>query len=711
MNNLFSLSKQSRQLLDLFFTISTEFLCIADERGAILQTNQVWETKLGYLNPDLYDKNLIDLVHPNDVPNLILGLKKLTGEKESLTLTTRLHSNFDSYLFVTWQFKWVDGLIFCCGKDLTELYQAKKDAESANFLKNQLISILSNELKEPLESLFLFFELMSKANSRSDQKTCLENIHLSSSLLGNLIDGLLTNDSKTGHDVIVFDFHTTVEDAIIPLIASAKRHNIAIELSIHPKIPTTVVGDPQRLKQIISYLILNAMKCLEQGKIFLEATPENTDKSVFKIYFNVKTSGISPLKNGLADPFLFTDATGVTMANNLSFGLELVKTLVETMNGKFSAAWDNENNYDFSFHVLLLRDESQKLKNGRSVSQHILPMYNKNLRLKDDELTALEQIVNDQTQLTSSGVLDQRPKILVVDDSTKNTQMLAEALVEKYDITVANSGKAALAMATQKPVPDLILLDLSMPEMNGFEVSKQIQLEESTMGIPIIFLTTLSDKENKAHGAQTGAVDFISKPFDLPNVEQKIKYQLALKHYREILSNTTDTDALTQLANRRRFEEMLTIEIRKARRNNTPLSMIRIDIDYFKLYNETYGRAEGDACLQEVAGTIKKTLKRAGDLAARWEGEEFICLLPDTNLKGAAHVAEIIRKTVVNLIIPHQTSPINTIITLSLGVATGVHLDKSSSENSLTTLLTRSETALIRAKKAGRNQLFVFHND
>ncbi|WP_303871266.1 diguanylate cyclase domain-containing protein [Acetobacterium wieringae] len=711
MNNLFSLSKQSRQLLDLFCTISTEFLCITDERGTILQTNQVWETKLGYLNPDLCDKNLIDLVHPNDVPNLILGLKKLTGEKESLTLTTRLHSNFDSYLFVTWQFKWVDELIFCCGKDLTELYQAKKDADSANFSKNQLMSILSNELKEPLESQFLFFQLMSKTNSWSDQKTCLENIHLSASLLRNLIDGLLATDNKQGHDVIAFDFHTTVEDAIIPLISSAKRHNITIELSIHSKTPAAVVGDPQRLKQIISYLILNAIKCLEQGKISLEVTPENTDKSVFKIYFVIKTSGISPLQNDFADPFLFTEASNITIANNLSFGLELVKTLVETMNGKFSAAWDNENNYEFSFHVLLLRDDSQALKNGRSASQHILPMYNKNLRLKDDELTALEQIVNDQTLLSSSGVLQQRPKLLVVDDSTENTQLLAEALVEKYDVTVANSGKAALTMATQKPLPDLILLDLSMPEMNGFEVSKQIQLEESTMSIPIIFLTTLSDKENKAYGAQTGAVDFISKPFDLSSVEQKIKYQLALKHYREILSNTADIDALTQISNRRRFQETLAIEIRKARRNKTPLSLIRIDIDCFKLYNQTYGHAEGDACLQEVAGTIEKTLKRAGDLAARWEGEEFICLLPDTNLKGAAHVAEIIRKTVVNMKIPHQTSPIAKFITLSLGVATGVHLDKSASDSSLTTLLARSETALTRAKKAGRNQIFIFRND
>ncbi|MEO1816902.1 MAG: response regulator [Acetobacterium sp.] len=523
MNDFFSLNEQSRQHLDGFFTICMEFLCITDERGNIIKSNHVWETKLGYLTPELIGKNLIDLVHPNDVASLILAFKKLATENESLALSIRLHSNDGTYRFVTWQFQWVDGLIYSCAKDLTEIYHAKKDADSTKFLNNQLISILSNEIYEPLESLLLFLQLMTKTQSGSDQNICLENIRLSADFLENLINGMLAADKNnlTGHDVVSFNFHNTVEDAIIPLIVSAKRHNITIDLSIHPKIPPTVVGDPQRLKQIISFLILNAIKCLERGKISIEVTPENTNKAVFKIYFAVKTSGIAPLKDSTDDLFSINDSNRRANESNLNYGLELVKTLVETMNGKLSATHDHERGYEFSFHVLLLRDDTQNRKNNSSSPQRVLPMYNKNIRLKSEELLAIEQIRNDQTKAHNTAITERRPRILVVDDSPANTQLLAQALVENYEILVANNGNDALGLAQQVPVPDLILLDLNMPDMSGYEVCKQIQLEESTMAIPIIFLTTLSDTENEAYGLQSGAVDFISKPFDLTNVEKK----------------------------------------------------------------------------------------------------------------------------------------------------------------------------------------------
>jgi diguanylate cyclase (GGDEF)-like protein len=228
------------------------------------------------------------------------------------------------------------------------------------------------------------------------------------------------------------------------------------------------------------------------------------------------------------------------------------------------------------------------------------------------------------------------------------------------------------------------------------------------MDIPVIFLTSLSDTENEAYGLRSGAVDYISKPFDIASVERKIKNQLALKHYREILSITADTDALTQIPNRRRFEEMLSIEIRKARRNNSPLSVIRLDIDYFKSYNDTYGHLEGDDCLREVAYALKKTLKRAGDLVARWQGEEFTCLLPDTNLKGATHVAENIRKAVLNLRIPHLSSPGEKVVTLSLGVSSAIRSLDNSGNDSFEALLDQAQAALIKAKEAGRNQVFAY---
>lgn len=582
------------------------------------------------------------------------------------------------------------------------------EKKEAKFLNNQLLSLLSNEIRETLESLSLFLQLIDKTTAVPDQQIYLENIRLTAEFLENLIDGILVTDqnNQPGNDEMTFNFHNSVEDAIIPLIVSAKRHNIVIDLAIHPKIPPTVWGNPQRLKQILSFLVLSAIKCLERGKISIEATLENTDRTVFKIYFTVKTTGMTAL-TGFDNPFSLNDSTGKTNNSSLNYGLELSKTLIETMNGKLSATRDHEDNYEFSFYVLLLRDDTQNSKNDSPLSERLLPRYNKNLRLKAEELLAIEKIRTDQIKTYDNGTPEKRQRILIVDDSPENTQYLAQALIENYEIVVANSGKDALALLQQVPIPDMILLDLSMPDMNGYEVCKQIQLEETTMTIPIIFLTTLGNPENEADGLQSGAVDFISKPFDLPSVEKKIKNHLALKHYQEIISLAADTDALTQIPNRRRFEEMLAIEIRKARRNHTPLSLISMDIDYFKAYNDTYGHPEGDACLREIADLLKKSIKRAGDLVARWEGEEFVCLLPDTNLKGAAHVAESIRKAVLNLRIPHHTSPGEKVITLSLGVATGISGKVDTGEDSLTTLRERARDALIQSKETGRNQVFV----
>lgn len=711
MKDFFSLNENSEQQKNGFFSVSMEFLCITDELGGILKINPLWETKLGYLAPELIGKNLIDFVHPNDIENLTLITKKILSEKERLTFTSRLRSKDDFYRFVIWQFQWIDGLIYAAAKDLTELYHTKKDAESAVFIKNQLISILSNEIQEPLKSLSLFLAIMSKTQSPSNQKICLENIKLSTDFLDNLINGMIVADKTklTEHEVISFDLYATIEDAIIPLIVTAKHHNISIDLSIHPKTPPTVAGDPQRLKQILSYLILNAIKCLERGKISIEVTPEEASKAVFKTYFNVKSSGIPHLKNRAFDPISVSDSNGDwAHENNPNFSLELVKSLVATMNGKLSVSRNSEGNNEFSFHMLLLKDDVQNSKEDNNVPMRVLPMYNKNIRLKAEELLAIEKISSEQTKLAEKNITAVRPRILVVDDSPVNTELLARALIENYEVFIANSGKEALSLVQQIPAPDMILLDLNMPDMSGYEVAKQIQLEERTRNIPVIFLTTLSDTENEAYGLRSDAVDFISKPFDLPGAVEKIKYQLALKHYREILSVTGDTDALTQIPNRRRFDEMLAIEIRKAKRNNTPLSVIKIDIDYFKQYNETYGHLAGDDCLREIAFTLKKVLKRAGDLAARWGGQEFACLLPDTNIKGATHVAENISRAVLNLRIPHQASPAAKIVTLSLGVATGIRSAEKSGVDSFEELIDQAQAALIEAKESGRNRVFVY---
>lgn len=710
MKGLFPLNEKSEEHLNNIFLVSTDYLCITDTEGKFLKVNPLWENNLGYSTSDLEGKKLTDFFHPKDKVNFNHILEQLDLQNEIFDFSSRLRSRDETYRIVKWQFRLVDAFIYASAKDLSELYSAKKVAESSLFSKNRLTSILSNEIQAPLESLTLFSKLLKKTQAVSDQTTCLENIQLSSQLLENLINGIVWADLETPitHDVISFNFYTAVENAIIPLIVRARRRNINIKLSINAKTPQLVMGDPNRLKQIVAYLVLNSLEHLEQGTVFIDITPEDTIKTVFKVYFSIKTTA-TPSKNEISDysDFItnFNRDDRSKINTPMYFGLDLVKSLVKKMNGQLLLSQNSEGEFIISFDILLLLDQTSKNTEKNRLSSQSLPIsiYNKNTRLKTEELRAIEQIRKGLETNKKSAIPQaaNKQRLLIVDDSTENTELLAQTLNKNYDILIANNGEDALTLAQTTPIPDMILLDLSMPKMNGYDVSKQIHLEEATKDIPIIFLTTMSNSENEIYELNTGAVDFISKPFDLEIVKEKIKNHLMLQYFLDILNQTSDIDALTQISNRRRFDEMMAIETRKAKRMQSPLSIIMIDIDYFRRYNETYGHLEGDSCLQEIALTLKKPLRRAGDLIARWSGQRFVCLLPDTNSKGALHVAKNLKQVISNLKIPHQSSPTEKNITISLGVATGT----SANTNSYDTLLDDAQIALLNAKQSGRNQI------
>lgn len=335
------------------------------------------------------------------------------------------------------------------------------------------------------------------------------------------------------------------------------------------------------------------------------------------------------------------------------------------------------------FNYVTADDVTLKKKNESTRQEAKIQMYNKN------------------QHLDNGGDSQKRQQVLIVDDSHLNTKILEKALMDNFDILIANSGKEALSIAHSNNPPDIILLDIMMPEMDGYEVCKHLHLEPNTKDIPVIFITALSESENEEHGLKLGAIDYITKPFSIPIVKAKIKNHLALKYYQDILKINTDVDQLTNIANRRRFDEMFSMEIRKAKRMGSFLSVLMLDIDHFKFYNDTYGHLEGDECLRKVAFTIKSTLNKPGDLAARWGGEEFTCLLPDTDHRGAAKVGEKLRIAIMNLGIAHESSPVYKNVTVSIGVVTSDPSDDTCYE----TLLKHADLALYQAKASGRNRI------
>jgi len=331
--------------------------------------------------------------------------------------------------------------------------------------------------------------------------------------------------------------------------------------------------------------------------------------------------------------------------------------------------------------------------------------------------------------MSDSALLGRQGKILVVDDTPENLELLCRILSRKgFQITLAETGQQALEVV-QQDAPEIILLDVCMPYMDGYEVCQALKQDPTTKDIPILFVSAMDEVLDKIKAFQIGGIDYITKPFHAAEVIMRVNIHLTLRrlqHQLEVqndrlrqevrdrlaaevalqaanqeLQRLAHMDGLTQLANRRSFDTTLAREWRRLAREQQPLTLILCDVDFFKRYNDTYGHQMGDDCLRSVASAISTTLKRPGDLAARYGGEEFAVILPNTPLFGALHVAAEIQAAVHALEMVHRASSISPCVTLSIGVAAVIpHI-----EYSPMTLLAAADRALYKAKQEGRDRI------
>lgn len=295
-----------------------------------------------------------------------------------------------------------------------------------------------------------------------------------------------------------------------------------------------------------------------------------------------------------------------------------------------------------------------------------------------------------------------KPRILIVDDQKMNLRVLADLLKDEYTPVLARSGSQAIKLALGNFPPDLILLDVVMPDMGGYEVIKMLKNNDYTNKIPVIFVTALNSAENEELGLKLGAADYITKPFSPPIVKMRVRNQLRIVHQYRLLDQLAYLDGLTEISNRRRFEEIFQSEWIRSARNNTPFSLGMVDVDYFKQYNDHYGHAMGDITLQKIAKAMEASLKRPQDLMARYGGEEFVMLLPETDADSAKIVAERSRTAVVDLNILHGYSQIADHVSVSIGVVTRQEMaDTTRPEN----FLKVADQNLYLAKQSGRNRV------
>ncbi|CAK0760705.1 two-component system, chemotaxis family, response regulator WspR [Azospirillaceae bacterium] len=312
-------------------------------------------------------------------------------------------------------------------------------------------------------------------------------------------------------------------------------------------------------------------------------------------------------------------------------------------------------------------------------------------------------MMSNSSNIPSSSVVNTpKHKILIVDDVISNIQIMSRILKNDYEVFFAANGEKALDIAGSK-FPDIILLDVMMPGMDGYEVCSRLKSNIDTQNIPVIFVSARDDLDAETHGLDVGAIDFITKPFNPLIVKARIRNHLTLKRQADQLRRLSFIDGLTGIANRRRFQETLEREWRRCRRNQFSLGLFILDVDNFKAYNDGYGHQAGDECLRLIAQAINCLFLRSGDLAARYGGEEFVCLVPETDLDGALALGGAIRGSVIRLEIPHAWSPTAPFVTVSVGGAAMVPPHNLECDD----LLALCDRRLYEAKRTGRNRVVI----
>lgn len=307
------------------------------------------------------------------------------------------------------------------------------------------------------------------------------------------------------------------------------------------------------------------------------------------------------------------------------------------------------------------------------------------------------------------------PRILLVDDDPVVIQTLRPALAGLGTLYFASCGAEAVQMMNDVR-PDIVLLDAELPDLTGFEVLSTLHDDPGLADVPVLFVTRFSDQEVERAALELGAVDFITKPVRPAIVAMRVKTHLRLKSANERLRRLADHDPLTGLANRRVFDEALEREWGRCRRSYQPISLLMIDVDHFKRFNDHYGHGAGDRCLTAVAGMLRACLHRPFDLVARYGGEEFAVLLPDTDRQGALHVGERILSTLAAMALPNAGSERFRHVTVSVGATSydaecaswlctdGEELAIANHRVGARDLFTAADLALYAAKHGGRAQ-------
>jgi len=289
--------------------------------------------------------------------------------------------------------------------------------------------------------------------------------------------------------------------------------------------------------------------------------------------------------------------------------------------------------------------------------------------------------------------------ILIVDDDKPNRKMLKELLQEQAKIIFAKNGEQAKELA-RKHLPDLILLDVIMPDLSGFDVIETLKNDADTMNISVIFITGLANNDDEARGFDLGGCDYIYKPFKSNIVIARVMMHLELIRQRKMLDEIAHIDALTGVNNRRKMDVVLAEEVYVNQQESTTLVVAIIDIDFFKQFNDNYGHGAGDVALRQVGQALCEICQRPRDFVARYGGEEFVVILPDCDQASSENILSNLAQAIEDKMIKHEFSNISNLLTISMGAVVVQSAMPATVEN----IMQQADCLLYQAKNKGRDQ-------
>jgi diguanylate cyclase (GGDEF)-like protein len=580
-------------------------------------------------------------------------------------------------------------------------------------LKDEFLANTSHELRTPLHGIVGLAESLLDGASGPLPASARNNLGMISSSghrLASLIDDVL-DFTQLRNDSLTLSFKPVDLGALADVVLTLSRPLVGSkELALVNDIPADVplvLADENRLQQIMHNLVGNAIKFTERGEVTVTAVTLDDRLAVAVEDTGI---GIDPAdQERIFESFVQAEGDSTRRYGGTGLGLAVSRQLVDLHGGELAVDSVPGEGSTFTFTLALASAEDTVVKPVDAAPSREIPA---------PIMTA--EMETEQQDHQGLGF-----KVMVVDDEPVIRQVLVNQLaLHDYQVAEAVDGPAALQVLEEEN-PDLVLLDVMMPRMSGFDVCRRIRENVGLGKLPVIYLSAKNQLDDIVTGLDSGGNDYLTKPISKAELLARVRTQIELlESHRDLeqkvlertaelhqanteLARLARVDGLTGLANRRHFDEELGRQWSNHQRSQHPISLLLCDVDHFKRYNDQYGHQMGDKTLQTVASILAASAQRPFDLVARFGGEEFVLLLPETDANGAVQVAGVVRRRLEAKCITHVASAVAPVVTLSIGVAS--HVPQKGEDPAL--LVKMSDRALYQAKEEGRNRAVVAGDD